>query len=110
MAVRRPASTEDSEFRELRRRFVQEASVRAAELRTALDRAGESLPAGEAGLLFRKVAHDLRAAGGAYGFPIVSLYAGEVEDTYLDRAKMEALLALVRMLEESLQQAASLVA
>ncbi len=110
MAVRRPASPEDPEFRELRRRFVREASVQASELRGALGRAGEVLPEGEAGLLFRKTAHDLRAAGGAYGFPIVSLYAGEVEDSYLDRGKMEALLALVRMLEESLQQAASLVA
>ncbi len=111
MAARRPASIDDAEFRELRRLFVQEALVRATELRRALDGAsGASLPAGEAGIRFRKGAHDLRAAGGSYGFPIVSLYAGEVEDTYLDRGKLEALLALVRMLEEALQQAGALVA
>lgn len=109
MAIRRPAAAEDPEFREIRRRFIQEASIRAAELRSALDRAGQTLPSGEAGLLFRKAAHDLRAAGGSYGFPIVSLYAGEVEDTYLDGGKMEALLVLARMLEDSLRQAASLV-
>jgi len=109
MAIRRTSAPDDPEFREMRRRFLDETADRVKALLEALDGKTPGVPRGEAGLQFRKTAHDLRAAGGAYGFPIVSLYAGEVEDTYLDQGSLESLLALVRMLEESLEQAVSLV-
>jgi hypothetical protein len=109
MTSHRPSAADDAEFLELRRRFVRDAAARAKELAALLDGAAGGLPAGEPGLRFRGLAHDLRAAGGSYGFPIVSLYAGEAEDTYLDRGSPAVLHEVLRLLEGSLAQAGSLV-
>ena len=100
---------DDPEFRELRRMFILEARERIVELRTLLETSGDSLPPAARGIRFRKIAHDLRAAGGSYGFPIVSLYAGEAEDMYVDREAPSAVRTVIEMLAQSLKQAGELV-
>ena len=100
---------EDPEFLELRRQFVLEARGNVREMGTLLAAAGAALPAGDAGLRFRKLAHDLRGSGGSYGFPIVSLYGGESEDSYLEGGRPEVLRAIVAMLGQSILQAGTLV-
>ncbi len=100
---------DDPEFLELRRQFVREARGNVREMATVLAAAGVVLPAGDAGLRFRKLAHDLRGSGGSYGFPIVSLYGAEAEDTYLEGGKPEVLRAIVTMLGQSILQAGTLV-
>ena len=52
--------------------FIHEARAQIVELRTLLESSGESLPTASRGVRFRKIAHDLRGAGGSYGFPIVT--------------------------------------
>lgn len=100
-----PRRGEDPEFQEMRRLFVGESAERVRELAGLLESAGPELPRGPLGSRFRKIAHDLRAAGGAYGFPVVTLHAGDVEDAYVEMGNPEALRALVAMLEDSIQQA-----
>ena len=100
---------DDTEFRELRKMFVLEAREGLAELRSLLEAAGDSLPTGGRGIRFRKLAHDLRGAGGSYGFPIVSLYAGEAEEMYVERGPPPAVRTVVEMLGQSLRQAGDIV-
>jgi len=100
---------DDPEFRELRRMFVLEAREGLQELRGLLEASGESLPTASRGVRFRKIAHDLRGAGGSYGFPIVSLYAGEAEEMYVERGPPSALRTVVEMLAQSVRQAGDLV-
>ena len=100
---------DDPEFRELRRMFILEARERLQELRTLLETSGEALPTASRGVRFRKIAHDLRGAGGSYGFPIVSLYAGEAEEMYVGREAPSAVRTVVEMLGQSLKQAGELV-
>ena len=100
---------DDPEFRELRRMFILEARAGLRELRGILETSGGDLPRGGPGIRFRKVAHDLRGAGGSYGFPIVSLYAGEAEDMYVERGPAPAVRTVVEMLGQSLRQAGDLV-
>jgi hypothetical protein len=104
-----PARPEDDpEFLELRRLFVRDARRNAGEMASLLA-VGPGLPAGEPGLRFRKLSHDLRGTGGSYGFPIITLFAGEAEDTYLERGHPDALRAIVGMLEGAILQAGGLV-
>ena len=100
---------DDPEFLDLRREFVREAIQRTREMAVILEATRPAIPADTTGSRFRKLAHDLRGAGGSYGFPIVTLYAGEVEDTYLDAGNPEALAAIVHMLDGAVRQAGSLV-
>ena len=100
---------DDPEFLDLRREFVREALQRTTEMATILKRSDPGLPAEAPGTRFRKLAHDLRGAGGSYGFPIVTLFAGEAEDTYLDQGHPEALAAIVGMLDGAVRQAGGLV-
>jgi hypothetical protein len=100
---------DDPEFQEIRKMFVLEARSSVKELRGILEAAGEALPEGGRGVRFRKIAHDLRGAGGSYGFPIVSLNAGEAEEMYVERAPALALRTVVEMLGQSLRQAGELV-
>jgi hypothetical protein len=100
---------DDPEFRELRRMFVLEAREGVRELRGLLETAGEALPTGGRGVRFRKIAHDLRGDGGSYGFPIVSLYAGEAEEMYCERGPAPALRTVVEMLGQSVRQAGDIV-
>ena len=100
---------DDPEFLDLRREFVREALQRTREMTTILEKSGPALPGQATGTRFRKLAHDLRGAGGSYGFPIVTLYAGEAEDTYLDAGNPEALAAIVGMLDGAVRQAGGLV-
>ena len=100
---------DDPEFRELRKMFIHEARAQIVELRTLLESSGESLPTASRGVRFRKIAHDLRGAGGSYGFPIVSLYAGEAEEMYVERGAPGSLRTVVEMLGQALKQAGELV-
>jgi hypothetical protein len=100
---------DDPEFLALRRQFVLEARDNVREMAELLARAGDALPVEDRGIRFRKLAHDLRGSGGSYGFPIVSLYSGEAEDTYLEGGDAKALRAIVTMLGQSILQAGVLV-
>jgi len=100
---------DDPEFVELRRGYILEALRDARELIALQSAAGGSLPAGDAGRRFRKLAHDLRGSGGSYGFPIVSLHAGEAEETYLDGGTADVLGEVLRMLERSILEAGRIV-
>lgn len=99
---------DDPEFLELRRLFVREAHRNAGEMASLLHGAAD-LPAGEPGMRFRKLAHDLRGTGGSYGFPIITLYAGEAEDTYLERGRTDSLRAIVGMLDGAIRHAGGLI-
>lgn len=99
---------DDPEFLELRRFFLREAAAMTREMADLLA-GGAPEPGGERGLRFRKLAHDLRGSGGSYGFPIVTIHAGEAEDTHLEGGSPEALRAIVGMLEGSVRQAEALL-
>ncbi len=100
---------DDPEFQELRREFVREALQRTREMAGILETCAGGPPRDEAGMRFRRIAHELRGAGGSYGFPIVTLYAGDAEDGYLDAADPRSLAAIVGMLEGAVRQAGALV-
>ena len=100
---------DDPEFQRLRQEFVREALQRTRELAGILEETGGSLPKAEVGNRFRKIAHELRGAGGSYGFPVITLYAGDAEDSYLEAGNPQALTAIVEMLDGAVRRAGALV-
>jgi len=93
-------------FLELQRRFVLEARDSVRDLRRMAEAAAE-LPVGPDAARFRKLAHDLRGAGGAFGFPDVSARAAAVEDGFASgKCGKQDLLASIDLLDRAIEDAA----
>jgi len=95
----------DPRFQDLRRRYVDDCIRHSGELQTLLGTQGTSAPRGEGAERFRKLAHDMRGTGSAYGFPFVSLHAADLEEAMADGAPAETLRVLVDMLQSDVLQA-----
>ena len=98
------ATARNERFRQLQKMFIGAAADDVSEMAELLDRYGESVPEGDAGDRFRKLAHDLRGTGGGYEFPAISDTAAELEDAYLAESSAEILkqsLVLLRRAVES---------
>jgi HPt (histidine-containing phosphotransfer) domain-containing protein len=63
----------------------------------------ESVETAESG--YRRKVHSIRGSGGAYGFPDISLRAGEAEDAFLAGAGNDELVERVVTLVGTVQQA-----
>jgi len=74
----------------LKRRFAEGAAEDVREVR-ALLAGGAAAPDGDPARRLRKLVHDLRGSGGAYGFPAITAAAAAIEDELLaGRAPAEA--------------------
>lgn len=90
---------------ELRRSYVVDARADGDELRAILAGAQASGWEEDARKRFRKLAHDLRGSGGAYGFGAISETAAVLEDGFLDGAEEAALGAALETLIGALDDA-----
>src|SRR5262245_20796355 len=73
----------DPEMTELLAQFVSELPLRLAEIRQAAQ--GHNLPE------VRRLAHQLRGAGGSYGFPLLTTAAARVEDIAREQTSIKEL-------------------
>lgn len=67
----------DDEFDELRREFLGEAAEKVREMRGLVD--GDFPPSRESAQRIIYLAHQLKGAGGSYGFPDISSEAASLE-------------------------------
>lgn len=88
----------------LGQQFLDEAGQDVGELRRILVHAS-GRPAGENARRFRKVVHNLRGAGGSYGFSRVSEAAARIEQDLAEGAAADALAAGLGELERALREA-----
>lgn len=91
--------------RRLNVKFLNTASMYARELTDLLECSTDRRPEGEKGQRFRKLAHDLRGSGAAYGFLALSECAGRLENAYMEAAPGPVLRSGVQDLEEAVQAA-----
>lgn len=90
-AAARPPTDRELRLQALKRRFLAEAFAEHLELERLL--AG-GLEAGSApATRFRKVVHDLRGAGGSYGYPGITAAAERLEGRVRDGVDLTALAA-----------------
>jgi HPt (histidine-containing phosphotransfer) domain-containing protein len=75
----------DPEMAELLALFVNELPQRLAEIRQAAQRHNWQE--------VRRLAHQLRGAGGSYGFPLLTIAAGRVEDIANEQTSVKELRA-----------------
>ena len=94
-----------AEFSALQLRFLNSAAERVEEALGILSESGESCPEGEPGQRFRKIAHDIRGAGGSYGFQSVTDTAAKLEDAFLDDQAGSELKALTMVLKAAVARA-----
>lgn len=71
----------DPEFDELKREFLAEACEKVKELGWVLASCAGSVPASDGLERMSYLAHQLKGAGGSYGFPTISTYAAALEET-----------------------------
>lgn len=69
----------DIELTELRREFLEEAEAKIVEIRSYLD-GNESTPSDESVKRMGDLAHQLKGAGGSYGYSEISSHAAKLED------------------------------
>lgn len=69
----------DIELTELKKEFLEEAEAKIVEIRSRLREAGET-PADESIQRMINLAHQLKGAGGSYGYSAVSTHAAKLED------------------------------
>ena len=92
-------------FCQLQKMFIGAATDDVSEMAELLDRYGASVPEGDAGDRFRKLAHDLRGTGGGYEFPAISDTAAELEDAYLAESSAETLKQSLVLLRKAVESA-----
>src|SRR5262245_6520336 len=80
----------DPEMAELLALFVSELPLRLAEVRQAAQ--------GKNWQEVRRLAHQLRGAGGSYGFPLLTTAAAQVEDIAKDQTSVKELRAALDQL------------
>ncbi len=91
--------------RQLNVKFLNTACMYARELTELIEHSSDRRPEGEKGQRFRKLAHDLRGSGAAYGFMVLSECAGRVENAYMEAASGPVLRSGVQDLEEAVRVA-----
>lgn len=100
----------EEQLARLRRKYVVDARGDGEELRTILARAGLEGWSDEDRGRFKKLSHDLRGSGGAYGFGEITETAGALEDLVRNGdgdgagAFAPALEALIAALDRALAQ------
>ncbi len=102
-AAARPPTDRELRLQALKRRFLAEAASEHAELEALL---AAGLPAGSApARRFRKVVHDLRGAGGSYGYPGITGAAERLEELLRDGGDAQALLGRLAALGAAIDRA-----
>ena len=101
----RSPETKQEKIRRLQRVFIESASNDVAALGVDLGSAGEDYHGSEQGERLRKVAHDLRGCGAAYGFMALGEAAGCLEDSYRSEDSPQKLKSLVENLEDAIGRA-----
>lgn len=69
----------DIELTELKKEFLEEAEAKIVEISSRLEEAG-STPPRESIKRMGDLAHQLKGAGGSYGYADISSYAAKLED------------------------------
>jgi len=90
---------------ELKRDFLADAVGESRELVRLLEQSPVEHDGDVEGSHCRKLAHNLRGAGGCYGFPRVTECAGEIEEGLLAGRTSAELLPLVNELHVMLEDA-----
>jgi len=80
----------DPEFDELKREFLAEASEKVKEMGSVLAASPGDVPASDGLERMGYLAHQLKGAGGSYGFPTISTYAAALEETLEEVGKAKA--------------------
>jgi HPt (histidine-containing phosphotransfer) domain-containing protein len=101
----RNPETKQEKIRRLQHVFIESASNDVGALGADLDMAGADFHGSEQGERLRKVAHDLRGCGAAYGFMALGEAAGCLEDSYRSEDSPENLKPLVEKLEDAIGRA-----
>ena len=91
--------------RQLQFKFLGTAGDYAVELIALLGATADRRPDGDAGQRFRKLAHDLRGSGAAYGFLGLSESAAKLETAYMDAENGNVLRAGVQELDSAVRAA-----
>lgn len=97
--------TKAEKIRRLQKEFIESAAREVAELRGVLDGSGPEFHGSESGTRLRKIAHDLRGCGAAYGFMALGDNAGKLEDAYRSDAPVATLSELAAALADSIERA-----
>lgn len=71
----------DPEFDELKREFLAEAGEKVKEMGSFLATAQGTAPSSKGLERMSYLAHQLKGAGGSYGYPTISTYAAALEET-----------------------------
>jgi len=71
----------DPEFDELKREFLAEAGEKVKEMGSVLASGQGNIPARNGLERMGYLAHQLKGAGGSYGYPTISAYAAALEET-----------------------------
>ena len=79
----------DPEFDELKREFLTEAGEKVKEMGSVLASCAGNVPASDSLERMSYLAHQLKGAGGSYGFPTISTYAAALEETLEEIGKVK---------------------
>lgn len=90
----------DIELRELQKEFLDEAEAKIVEIRSRLDGSG-STPPEDSLKRMADLAHQLKGAGGSYGYAEISSHAAKLEDALeaLDEGGGQALASLEPLID-----------
>lgn len=90
----------DIELRELKKEFLEEAEAKIVEIKSRLN-GGGSRPSQESIQRVGDLAHQLKGAGGSYGYAEISSQAAKLEDAIesLSEGKDEAGSSLEQLVE-----------
>ncbi len=91
-------------MRELRVQYLTEIRDDLLEMRTTTTSSPSGFDA-EQQARMRKLSHDLRGSGGAYGFPAISTTAGALEDLVVAGTEPSALEPALAALERAVDAA-----
>ncbi len=97
--------TKQEKIRRLQREFIESALSEVGAVRGQLEVAQDDFHGSEAGEHLRKVAHDLRGCGAAYGFMALGEAAGKLEDSYRGEDAADVLKGLAIELEQAVGRA-----
>ena len=101
----RGAETKEQKIRRLQSEFIESALSEVATLRGQLEASSGTFHGSVEGERLRKIAHDLRGCGAAYGFMALGEVAGRLEDSYWSNEPTDVLQGLAAQLEEAIGRA-----
>ncbi|MBW3671032.1 MAG: Hpt domain-containing protein [Acidobacteria bacterium] len=91
----------DIELRELKKEFLEEAEAKIVEIKSRINGDGGGKPSPESMQRVGDLAHQLKGAGGSYGYAEISSHAAKLEDAIesLNHGEADAESVLEQLVE-----------